>query len=154
MATKPTEIVVRKGSIAEIRGSLELLDNPNSTQPNEKPTRYRFKNQSVVRYDLAMNYREVSEHARAVEKVHNDMINNKRAEQLEADPDAQGITGKWLQDLTKEVNAMREETVTLSIRQIPLSSLDLETNNLPFTAIGNLIGNVITDDTAAVEKED
>lgn len=152
-STKPVELCVRKGQLAEIRASLELLDNPNSNEPGGKPTRHKFKNQSVTRYDLSMDYAEVSSHWRIVDKVHNDLIRIKREAQLEEHPESEQLTGKWLQDVTKEINAMREETVTLNIRQIPLSSLDMETNNLSFVAIGNLIGNIILNDTKPDDAE-
>lgn len=151
-STTPVPITIRKGQLAEIRASLELLDNPNSNEPGGKPTRYKFKNQSVTRYDLAMDYAEVSLHWRAVDKVHNDLIRMKLDAQRDEHPDAEQLSGKWLQDVTKEINAMREETVVLNIRPIPLSSLDMETNNLSFLAIGNLLGNIITDDTEQVAK--
>lgn len=146
-STKVEERTVRKGELVEIRGALELIDNPNSNQPGEKPTKYKFKNQSVTRYDLAMDYAEVASHWRAVDKVHNDLIRIQREAQLEHEPDSEKLTGKWLQEATKQINEMREETVTINIRPIPLSALDMETNNLSFVAIGTLIGNIIVDDT-------
>lgn len=149
-STKPVDVVVRKGQIGELKAALEILDNPNSANPNPqeagKPTKWKFKNQSQTRYALAMSYRTIAEAFRVAEKVRIDIVRNKLDDQLSALPDSDTLVGKWNQETAKEIEKMRDEEETLALRQVPLADIDLENNAIPFTVIGVLLGTVIVDD--------
>lgn len=146
MATKPVEITVKKQLLKELKWALEVIDNPNSAEDG-KPKKYKFKQAGQTRYDLAMAYRAVMEPFRTVEKVRGDLIRSHLAEQNETRPEDTELIGKWNQAATKEIEELLGQDVALSIRQVKLSDLDLETNSIPFTAIGILVGHVIVDDT-------
>lgn len=147
-STKPVEVTVKKIQLGEIKAALEVLDNPNSggDDPKERPRKYKYKNSATTRYDLAANFRAVFEAWRIVDKVRKDIVRLKMDEQLKARPDSDQLEGRWNQDAMKDIEALWDQDITLSLRQIPLANLDLETNAIPFTAIAILIGNVIVAD--------
>lgn len=146
MATKPVEITVKKQLLKELKWALEVIDNPNSAEDG-KPKKYKFKQAGQTRYDLAMAYRAIMEPFRTVEKVRSDLIRSHLDDQAKTQPDATELSGRWNQAAAKEIEDFLNQDVALSIRQVKLSDMDLETNAIPFTAIGILIGTVIVDDT-------
>lgn len=152
MAMTPvTDVVVLNQRLGEIRNALTFLDNPNSQQQGEKPTKYKFKEQARTRYDLALNFAEVAEHHRVVEKIRSDIVRNALDDQLKERPESNDLEGRWNHAAAREIDKMWRDSVTLKIRQIELSRLDLKENNIPFTAIGVLMGTIILDDS---QKED
>lgn len=152
MAMTPvTEVVVHKQRLNEIRNAVMLLDNPNSQEQGQKPTKYKFREQSRTRYDLAMDFANVSEEFRVVEKIRSDIVRNAMDDQLKELPDSTELLGRWSHEAAKEIDKMWQEEVTLRVRKVELSRLDLKENNLPFIAIGVLMGVVIIDD---LNKED
>lgn len=157
-STKPVDVVVRKGQIAELKVALEILDNPNSAHPNPqeagKPTKWKFKNQSQTRYALAISYRTIADAFRIIEKVRIDMVRNKLDEQLKVLPDSDNLVGKWNQETSRDIDKMRDEEETLALRQVPITDLDLDTNSIPFTVIGVLLGKVIVDGDAETKDGD
>lgn len=154
MASTPvTEVTVKKQRLGELRVALTQLDNPNSQQQGERPTKYKFKEQSRTRYDLAMNYATVADAFRIVEKVRGDLIRNAMDAQLKEMPDSLDLTGKWNHDAGKEIDDLWQDDVTLQIRKVELSRLDLKENNLPFVAIGVLMGTIIVDDSKKDDVE-
>lgn len=156
MASTPVEITVKKIQLGEIKSALEVLDNPNSggDDPKERPRKYKYRNASTTRYDLAANFKEVFEAWRICDKVRKDIVRLHLDEQLKIHPDIDQLTGKWNQIAVKEIEAMGEESVTLRLRQIPIDALDLDVNAIPFTVIALLMGNVITDCEAETKDED
>lgn len=150
-STKPVEVTVKKIRLAELKSALEVLDNPLSggDDPKEKPRRYKYKSAAITRSDLAASYREVFEAWRIVEKVRKDVVRLHMDEQLQSLPELDQLTGKWNQAATKEIEAMWEQDVTLRLRQIPISNLDLETNSIPFTVVAILLGTVLIDGDAS-----
>lgn len=157
-STKSVDVVVRKGEVYELKAALEILDNPNSANPNPqeagKPTKWKFKNPSQTRYSLAMSYRTIADAFRIIEKVRVDMVRNKMDEQLKAQPDTDTLVGKWNQETVREVEKMRDEEVTLALMQVSVADLDLDNNAIPFTVIGVLLGKVIVDCEVAAKDED
>lgn len=148
MAMTPvTDVVVPQQRLGEIRNALMLLDNPNSQQQGEKPTKYKFREQSRTRYDLAMTFADVSEHFRIVEKVRADLVRNAMDDQLKALPDSTELVGRWNHEASKEIDKAWQAEVTLRVRKVELSRLDLKENNLPFIAIGVLMGTILIDDS-------
>lgn len=148
MASTPvTEVVVLKQRLGEIRNAIMLLDNPNSQDQGQKPTKYKFKEQSRTRYDLAMDFASVSEEFRVVEKIRADLVRNAMDEQLKELPEITELVGRWNHETSREIDKMWQEPVALRIRQIELSRLDLKENNIPFIAIGVLMNTIIIDDS-------
>lgn len=158
MASTPvTEVVVKKIQLGEIKSALEILDNPNSGTDDsgkEKPRRYKFKDVSATRYNLAINYRNVVEHWRIVDKVRRDIVRLHMDEQVKTMPESNDLNGRWNQAAAKEIESMWTEDVTLRLHRIPLANLDLEANSIPFTAIAMLMGNVIVDGETEPKNED
>ena len=84
-----------------------------------------------------------------------DQIVRDQMDDQKKDADAQGkeLVGKHLEEANRQMDELLKGLEDLEVRQVPLSSLELDKNTLPASALADLIDIVFIDDMSASEPD-
>ena len=134
-------ITIPKAKLKPTREALQRLEKPDPGKT------YKLKNAGKVRYNLAKSYQKIEEAEKALDHARVALIEKHLADQKIELPEATQLDGKFLQSFVDDFNEVLKGDDELDLRQVLLTDLDLETNDIPFTVIGLLLDTVIHDDT-------
>lgn len=133
--------------------SIEDPRQQNQAAKADKHARsWKFKEPGKVRYNLARSFRALSDASEAFEIARAGAYKAAMTEQVLIDPESTNLTGRFMADYQDEINTMVSEDIEIDVRPVTVDMLDLEANDIPFTAIAPLLDSVILDQLPNEEK--
>ena len=146
------QATVRNLQLRPMIEALQLIasiDDPNrQAKPEKPPKAWKFLDAGKVRYNLARSYKSLTAANEAIEIARASLYKQHAAAQTEeaAEPGSPDqLRGKFLTAFTDDMNALLQQQIEVDLRPVEIDLLDLESNDIPFTAIAPLLDTVLVD---------